>query len=142
MQFPSDKIPVEKWYVFKGKLPPNQKYNHYIVIVYKRESCIRYFYVTSKVEKAHTILMMKDDLGALVELDTSDWEILTKDSCIQCDLDHLVECYESDIRQGYEDGTFTYHGKVPENIRIKIIQAICASVSFEDEEKTTYSVDE
>jgi len=142
MQFPPDKIPIEKWYVFKGKLPPKQDYEHYCIIIYKQDLIIRYFYITSKVEKARAILLMKDDIGALAELDPSDWDILTKDSCIQCDYDHLEECSIDNIKQGYENGTFKYIGKAHERVKTKIIHAVCASVSFTEAEKRMYTVDE
>jgi len=50
--FPDNLFKVEKWKAFKGKYPPGSDIDHRIIIVFKYGSILRYFYVTSQVEKS------------------------------------------------------------------------------------------
>jgi len=126
--FPSDLLDIERWKAFKGKYPPCSSIEHRIIIVYKHDGDLKYFYVTSKVEKARKFAMR--DKGSLLD----------KESCIQCDKNHLHSTNEDDLRKAYEEGGIEVLGEIPEGIRKSIVSAICASRTFSDIEKTMYTV--
>jgi len=88
ISLPKDLLNIEKWKAFKGKYPPGSAVEHRIIIVYKYEGILKYFYVTSQCEKARKIA--KYDEGSLVDkLNHNDWDALDRESCIQCDSRHL-----------------------------------------------------
>jgi len=134
---PYDIIPIEKWYAFKTKLPPNQDNRHRVVIIHKDLAVLNYFCVTSQVEKA--IIRAKHDTGSIAELKPSDWDVLTKPSCIECNKGHLYKINETDFKQMYKRGEVDYLGKVPETVKNAIIQAVCASETFTEDEKALYT---
>jgi len=137
--FPSNLLNIERWKAFKGKYPPSSNVEHKIIIVYKHDGDLKYFYVTSKVEKARKFAMR--DKGSLVDkLDNRDWNVLDKESCIQCDKNHLHNTSEEDLRKAYEEGGIEVLGEIPEKIKKSIISAVCASITFSDIEKTMYTV--
>ncbi|MDR0306101.1 MAG: hypothetical protein LBI42_04595 [Chitinispirillales bacterium] len=137
--FPSDLLSIEKWKAFKGKYPPNSTIDHRIIIIYKNDGIVKYFYVTSKVENARRIA--KYDIGSLVDgLNNNDWNVLTVESCIQCNKKHLYDICENELRRAYENGGIEVLGEVPEKIKSAIIFAVCASESFTDTEKKIYTV--
>jgi len=137
--FPSNLLSIERWSAFKGKYPPGSDVDHRIIIVYKYGGTIKYFYVTSKVEKAR--MRAKYDMGSFVDkISSCDWEALTEESCVQCDKSHMYETCEDDLRRAYESGNLEILGKVPQDIRKRIISAVCASKSFTDAEKSIYTI--
>ncbi|GBU22000.1 hypothetical protein R80B4_01902 [Fibrobacteres bacterium R8-0-B4] len=138
MQLPYNMIPVKRWYAFKAQLPPRSDKKHHIIIIYKDQTIIKYFYVTSQVEKAKKYA--RNDIGSIVELNKSNWDVLDKDSCIQCNVKHLHDISESEFKQLYESHEMEYFGEIPKNVKKLLISAICASESFTDSEKATYTV--
>jgi hypothetical protein len=138
MQFPPNMISVKRWYAFKAKLPPGSSNEHRVIIVYKHQTTINYFYVTSQVETV--IKLARYDTDSIVKLKASDWDALTKDSCIQCNERHLYEINESDFKQIYANGDMKYLGEIPENVKSAIIYAICMSNSFTEAEKIKYTI--
>jgi hypothetical protein len=138
IHFPSNFLDIEKWKAFKGKYPPGSDVDHRIIIVYKSDGVVRYFYVTSQIENARKAA--KYDMGSLVDgLDNKDWDVLTKKSCIQCNRRYLNKTSERDLRRAYEEGKLEVLGKVPEKIKRAIISAVCASNSFTEAEKISYT---
>jgi hypothetical protein len=138
IHFPPNFLNIEKWKAFKGRYPPSSDVDHRIIIVYKDDGVIKYFYVTSQVENARKAA--KYDMGSLVDgLDSNDWDVLTKESCIQCNRRYLNKTSESDLRRAYENGDIKVLGDVPEKIRRAIISAVCASNSFSEAEKISYT---
>jgi len=136
---PPELLSIEKWKAFRGKYPPSSNIEHIIIIVYKQDDYLKYFYVTSKVDKARKIA--KNDRGSLVDnIDGRDWDVLDRESCIQCDWNHLYGTTENDLRKSYGKGEIDVLGKIPENIRISIVSAICSSKTFSDIEKKMYTV--
>jgi len=139
MLFPTEMIPIKKWYAYKAKLPIGSDNKHRIIVVYKYLNVIRYFYVTSQVEKVRK--KTRDDIMSIVELDSSDWEVLTKKSCIQCNENNLHEISEDEFKQFYENGEMEYLGEVPEKVRSAITNAICMSSTFTEKEKAIYTTE-
>jgi len=137
MQFPSNMVSVKKWHAFKAKLPHGQSNEHRIIIIYKHLTVIKYFYVTSQVEKV--IKLARDDKASIVKLTTTDWNALTKESCVQCNKHHLYEISEGDFKQIYENGEMEYLGEIPEKVKSAIIYAICMSRLFTEDEKKLYT---
>jgi len=130
---------VKRWAAFKGKYPPGSDKEHIIIIVCIEGEIAKYLFVTSQVEKARKI--MKKDIGALVDkIDGNHWGELTKESCIQCNKAHLHETSVASIKQAHKTNKIKYLGEVPEGIRKSIISAVCASSSFDAEEKTALTV--
>jgi len=139
ISFPPNLLGIEKWKAFKGKYPPGSNVEHRIIIVYKHDGNLKYFYVTSKVETARNLAM--HDKGSLVDkIDGSDWDALDKESCIQCDKKHLRNTSEDELRKAYKEGGIKVLGEIPEKIKKLIISAVCASITFSDIEKTLYTV--
>ena len=137
--FPPNLLSIEKWRAFKGKYPPGSDVEHRIIIVYKHDGIVKYFYVTSKVEKAR--MRAKYDIGSLVDkINSNHWDALTEESCIQCNKNHLYDTCEDDLRQAYKNGEIEVLGAVPEAIKKAIISAVCASKSFTDVEKKIYTI--
>jgi len=140
--FPSNMLPLKKWYAFKAKLPSGSENEHRIIIIYKHEAVIKYFYVTSQVEKIEKVaITRKYDVESIVKLNPVEWDVLTKESCIQCNKKHLYEINESDFKRAYTNGEFEYLGEIPEKVKAAIIHAICMSISFTENEKKMYTVD-
>jgi hypothetical protein len=137
MLFPTEMLTIKKWHAYKAKLPTGSNSKHRIIIVYKDLTAFRYLYVTSQVEKAR--IRARDDEGSIVELNTSEWDILTKPSCIQCNDSNLGEFSEDEFKQMYERGEVDYLGEIPEKIKNAIIYAICMSITFTETEKTIYT---
>lgn len=140
LPLPSKMLPIEKWKAFKGKYPPNSNNEHRIIIIYKHDCNIKYFYVTSQVEKAR--LMARNDIGSLVDgIDSGDWDVLTKESCIQCNESHLCEISDEELRKAWDQERLKPLGTIPNKIKQKIISAICASKTFTDTQKKIYTMD-
>lgn len=137
MQLPSSLIPLDKWKVYKGKLPPGSDTPHRIIIVTNIEE-LSYFYVTSKVEKAKRI--WKNDISSIVELDTREWSCLTEPSCIKCTKKEMRTISISDFKKMYDDGNLELLGDLPDNIKTKIISAICNSLTYSPQEKKFYTL--
>ena len=132
-------LQIEKWKAFKGKYPPSSDKEHRIIIVYKYENTVRYFYVTSQIEKAKK--QNKYDIGSLVTgINNINWSDLTEESCIQCNKKHICETTEIEIKNAYENGEISVLGEIPESVRREIINAVCASKSFTDIEKRMYTI--
>jgi hypothetical protein len=107
-----------------------------IIIVYRASSKIKYFHVTSQVERAE--VRCRDDKSALVKIQKSEWaEALTKDvSCIQCGKKYL-NCVDIDeFQKLYEENGMDYIGEIPENIKQKIKNAINVSKTYNAKEKS------
>jgi len=136
--FPIDMIAVERWKAFKGKYPPGSEKEHRIVIVYKKAGILKYFYVSSQVEKARE--RAKYDTASFVFMDKSDWEDLDKESYIHCTPKHLKEVSEVDFMKSYSLGEVRILGEVPDVVRRAIIHAICSSKFFSDKDKAEYTV--
>jgi len=139
ISFPPDLLSIEKWKSFKGKYPPNSDVGHRIIIVYKYEGLLKYFYVTSQCDKARK--RAKYDIGSLVDkLNSNDWSALDRESCIQCDSHHLHDLDENELRKSYAEGKIEVLGEIPEGVKRSIVSAICASKTFSDMEKKMYTV--
>jgi len=117
---------------------PGSDTDHRIIIVFKQDGVLKYFYVTSQVEKARK--MAKKDLKSLVCINGNDWNELITESCVQCGKGHLLELSESEFRKDYSKGKVKPLGKIPENVIKSIIFAICSSKTFDDKEKAMYTV--
>jgi len=137
MQFPPEMIPVKKWYAFKAKLPPGSGNKHRVIVVYKYMNTVKYLYVTSQIEQARKLA--QHDKGSIVRLMPSDWDALTKESCIQCDKRHLYEISEREFRQVCASEGYEYYGEIPQKIKDSIIYAICMSKTFNEAEKAVYT---
>jgi len=137
---PSEMIPLKKWYAFKGKLPLGSGNEHRIIIIYRQDEIVKYFYVTSKIDNVYK--RAKYNKEAIADLDILDWDALSVKSCVQCDKKHLYECDEITLKNMYANGLLEYLGKIPEIVKTKIVRAICASKSFTENDKTKYSVDD
>jgi hypothetical protein len=135
---PNNLFSVEKWKAFKGRYPPGSDTDHRIIIVFKQDGILKYFYVTSQVEKARK--MAKKDSKSLVCINGNDWGALTTESCIQCGKGYLFELNEAEFRKDYSKGKVKPLGKIPEKIIKSIIFAICSSKTFDDKEKAMYTV--
>ena len=142
MQFPVDFVPFEKWIAFKGDFPPKAG-EHRIIIIHHDKDNVEYFYVTSydsEEEKAKINKNNKKDISSVAEILKTDWnEVLTKNSCVQCNLRHRHEVSINELRKDYENGYIKYLGKIPEKVKRTIIIAICASETFDNEEKKIYT---
>jgi len=136
--FPDNLFSVGKWKAFKGKYPPGSDIDHRIIIVFKHNSILRYFYVTSQIEKSR--ILAKNDLKSLVCINGNDWNELTKESCVQCSRDNLFELSEAEFRKDYAEGKVKVLGEIPEKVIKSIIFAICSSKTFTDKEKEIYTV--
>lgn len=142
MQFPVELVNFDKWYAFKGPFPFCGK-EHRMVIVYKIDDVVTYFYVTSyesEEEKKKIDMANKRDISSIAELKKEDWDQLSKDSCVQCNLSHKHEISMSDLESGYASGKITYIGIVPDAVKSKIISATCSSSTFTEEQKKWYTV--
>ncbi len=137
--FPDEYFHVEKWKSFKGKYPPKSEVEHIIIIVYKKDNILKYFHVTSKIEKCRRVA--KNDISSLVEIKKSEWNVLKKDSCIQCDEGHLNEISEKEFRKSYKKREVKPLGEIPDGVKKSIINAICTSVTFSEKEKVDFTVD-
>jgi hypothetical protein len=137
---PPELVTIEKWRAFKGKYPSGSDIEHRIIIVYRdeNEKKLHYFYVTSKVKEARK--KARDDIGSFVCINSSDWPVLTKESCIQCNEKHKDTVDEGEFMQDYAAGKIEILGEVPEVVKKAIIRAVCASISFTDAEKAKYTV--
>ena len=129
MQLPVELIPLNKWSAYNAPLPENSEKPHTVIIVYRTKSDIKYFYVTSQVKKAE--LRYRDDKGALVEIEQSEWsDVLKVKSCIQCGNKHLNCIDINKFKSLYEKGDISYIGNIPETIVAKIKQSINSSVTY------------
>ncbi|MDR3001621.1 MAG: hypothetical protein LBU89_10180 [Fibromonadaceae bacterium] len=136
--FPDNLFNIEKWKAFRGKYPPGSDIDHRIIIVFKHDNILKYFYVTSQVDNARK--MARNDLQSLVCIKGDDWDELTKPSCIQCNKGNLFELSETEFRKNYAEGKVKVLGEIPESIRKSIVSAICSSKTFTDKEKAMYTV--
>ena len=124
-----EKIPLEKWSTYLAPLPKGSSKSHRIIIIYKTDVNVKYFYITSKTEKAKIIL--RDDPISYVELLSKDWNELTREkSCIQCDRGHLKEISIKKLQELYDNQLLKYLGKIPKEIQEKIINAVNGSISY------------
>jgi hypothetical protein len=139
MLFPTEIIPIRKWCAYRAKLPPGSNNKHRIIIIYKHLTEIKYFYVTSQVEKVRK--KTRDDISSVVELNSSDWDVLTKDSCIQCNDANVYEINEDEFKHLYKSGEMDYLGEIPEKVKNAIISAICMSCTFTEIEKVVYTTE-
>ncbi len=137
MQLPSSLIPLDRWKVYKGKLPPGSDTPHRIIIVTNVET-LSYLYVTSKVEKAKRI--WRHDLGSIVEMCPEEWDCLTEPSCIKCTKKEMRKITVNDFKRMYDNGDMELLGNLPENIKTKIISAICNSLTYSPQEKKFYTL--
>jgi len=139
----ADKIPLNKWDAYKGPFPEISSMPHIIIIIFIDETStlLKYFYITSKVDKAKRIY--KNDPLALVELSKSDWEKLHKNkpSCIQCgsNTKHLHEIEIKRFKELYDNDKVKYFGKIPQNVKDKIIKSIWLSTTYSNKEKNKYA---
>lgn len=141
MQFPVDMVPFDKWVAFRGDFPCGAG-NHRMIILQRTENNIEYFYVTSyesEEEKNKINLNNRKDINSIAELQISDWDILTKNSCVQCNLAHIHEISVKQLKDRYQRREIEYLGYVPEIVKRKIIDATCSSVSFTDTKKKIYT---
>jgi len=136
--FPDSLFEIEKWKAFKGSYPLGSDVGHRIIIVCKHGGTLSYLYVTSQVKKAR--ILARDDIKSLVQIDSTDWDVLTKESCIQCNKDNLSQISEAEFRKDYVAGKVEVLGEIPEKVKKSIISAICSSKSFTDTEKGKYTV--
>jgi hypothetical protein len=129
MQVPVEVIPLNKWSAYNAPLPENSEKSHTVIIVYRTETDIKYFYVTSQVEKA--VLRYRDDKDALVEIEQSEWsEVLKVKSCIQCGNKHL-NCIDINKFKGlYERGEIHFLGDLPKTITTRVKQSINSSITY------------
>lgn len=124
-----EKIPLEKWSAYLAPLPKGSNKNHRIIIIYKTDINVKYFYITSKTEKAK--ITLRNDPTSYVELLSKDWDKLTKEkSCIRCDRGHLKEISIKELQEMYDDQLLKYLGKIPKEIQEKIIKAVNSSISY------------
>lgn len=122
-------ILLEKWSAYLAPLPKESGKSHRIIIIYKTDVNVKYFYITSKTEKAKIIL--RDDPISYVELLSKDWNELTREkSCIQCDRGHLKEISVKELQELYDDQLLKYLGKIPKEMQEKIINAVNGSISY------------
>lgn len=122
-------ILLEKWSAYLAPLPKGAGKSHRIIIIYKTDVNVKYFYITSKTEKAKIIL--RDDPISYVELLSKDWNELTREkSCIQCDRGYLKEISVKELQELYDDQLLKYLGKIPKKIQEKIINAVNGSISY------------
>lgn len=143
MRLPVELVSFDKWSAFKGPFPTKDK-EHRIVIIYKFDDTVSYFYVTSyesNDEKQKIDLANRKDISSIAELKKEDWDALTKDSCVQCNLAHRHEINLADLQTWYVSGGIEYIGIVPDIIRSKIIDATCRSPTFTEEQKRLYTTD-
>lgn len=139
MKLPVELLNIEKWKVFKGTVPDVDGV-HRIIIVHKCNEKIYFFTVTSQVEKAK--LRSKNDPSSLVEILPEEWEeVITKPSCVECARRNLKEITDATLKTIYQQSDFKVLGSLPDNIKQKIIAAICYSVSFTDAEKSILTRD-
>ena len=125
----TEEILLEKWSAYLAPLPKGSGKSHRIIIIYKTDVNVKYFYITSKTEKAKIIL--RDDPISYVELLSKDWNELTREkSCIQCDRGHLKEISVKELQELYDDQLLKYLGKIPKEIQEKIINAVNDSISY------------
>lgn len=122
-------ILLEKWSAYLAPLPKGSSKNHRIIIIYKTDINVKYFYITSKTETAKIIL--RNDPISYVELLNKDWDKLTKEkSCIRCDRGHLKEISIKELQELYDAQLLKYLGKIPKEIQEKIINAVNSSISY------------
>ncbi len=138
MKIPADKIPLRKWVAYFANLPPDSPVGHRIIIIYKTEDVIHYFYVTSKEEKVKERYAF-DPKGFIVIKQTEWKETLKKESYIQCGRQHLKQIKILDFQKMYEKALAEFIGTVPKNIENKIVEAIEKSKTYTPAEKKKYT---
>lgn len=125
----SKNIQLEKWSAYFAPLPKGSDKSHRIIIIYKTDIDVKYFYITSKIDKAKKVL--KNDPNAYVEILREEWNCLKKEkSCIQCDRGHLKDITIKELQDMYDGQLLKYLGKIPKEIQEKIINAINNSISY------------
>ena len=135
--FPIDKISIESWKAYKGKYPPGSEKEHRIIIICKKENVLKYFYVSSQVDKARARAVY--DKTSFVFMKKNDWDELDRESYVQCTPKHLKEVNEDEFKKSYLSGDVKILGEVPEGIKRAIIHAICSSRFFSEKEKKEYT---
>ena len=131
MEFPVDYLTFYKWKAFLGNFPEDAG-KHRIIII-QETNPLKYFYVTSQVEKCKDIL--RYDPLALAEVSKNDWGDLTKNSCIQCGKQHLYSVDVDKLREEYEGGRLKVLGEIPEIVKQRICVAIDGSITYNESEK-------
>lgn len=127
----ADLLSIETGKVFKAKLPLGSDKEHFIIIVVVSEdrNYCGYFYVTSKVANAKRI--GSNDPESILILNSTDWPILTLESCIQCNKKHLYQTSKSDLIRLCREGNLKIISEqVPSNIKEKILEASNKSKTF------------
>ena len=138
MKIPADKIPLHKWVVYRAQLPFNSQVEHRIIIVYKTEETIDYFYVTSKEEKVKERYL--HDPKGFILIKQKEWsETLTRDSYIQCGKGHLKQIRVLDFQKMYEEDLAVFIGTLPKEIENRILEAINQSKTYTIAEKKKYT---
>ncbi len=136
MKLPADLLEVEQWKAFIAPLPSNEK-RHRIIICYIQEDICRFFYVTSQIEKAK--IRSRYDIGSFVEIHMNEWkDVLTKDSCVECGKSNMKKISIKELKLMYENDELKVLGKIPENIKNKIIQGINDSYTYTQSEKEMF----
>ncbi|MDR0977588.1 MAG: hypothetical protein LBL71_00900 [Endomicrobium sp.] len=136
LPFSSDLIPLDKCVAYYGPFHDKSQKLHTIIIVYNTGEKIEYFYITSQIEKARE--RCKYDEKALVFVNPSEWEILEKDSCIQCGRRYLKHISVSKFRELYEKNEVHFCSDVPEQLIKKIKKAVCYSKTYPPADKAKY----
>jgi hypothetical protein len=111
MKLPAKAIPLNRWCAYKAPLPENSPKSHTIIIVHRTEIDIKYFYVTSQVDKAK--IRYRNDKDALVEIERSEWSEVLKEekSCIQCGKGHLNCIDIKNFEDLYDNYKISYAGE-------------------------------
>lgn len=131
----ADLLPIETGKVFKTKLPAGSEKSHFIIIVIVSGdgNCCSYFYIASKVENAKRVA--KNDPESILILNSTDWPILTIESCIQCNKKHLCQTSKSELIKLCKEENFEIIAEqVPQNIKEKILKVSANSKTFTDKD--------
>ena len=130
---------LSEWKAFKGS-EDDATTGHRIILIHRINDSFCYFIVTSKVDKAKE--RSKYDINSLVEIDVHEWEgVLTKPSCIECRKVNLKKITAIELANIYVAGNLCVLGNVPEGVKNKIKNAINASKTFNNKEKSLYTKD-
>lgn len=131
MTIPAD-FTVSRWFAYKGDFCGH----HRIVVVYETNEDVRYFIVTSQIKKAE--IRSRFDKEALVKISPSDWDQITCPSCIECSKRNLKQISKSEMQKKYDVWDCKNIGEIPEVLKKRILNAICASVTYSEREKQMY----
>ena len=130
---------ISCWKAFKGTDNDKTK-GHRIILIHKMNNdTFCYLVVTSQIEKAR--IRSEKDKASLVELDKTEWQALTKNSCIECGKRNLKIITCDELIQIYQTGNLQVLQTIPDAIKQKIKTAICFSVTYTDAEKKLYTTE-